>query len=54
MRVNAQLTESLERCRDLVADCRSKLAANSNEPLMCSDGEEPSVAAERSDESEIG
>jgi hypothetical protein len=30
--VNAQLTNSLERCRELLADCRSKLAANTNAP----------------------
>jgi hypothetical protein len=29
---NAKLSESLKRCRRLVADCRSKLAANGNEP----------------------
>jgi hypothetical protein len=32
-RVNAELTDSLERCRHLVDDCRAKLAANSNEPV---------------------
>jgi len=32
--VNADLTRSLHRCRELVADCRSKLAANSNEPIL--------------------
>ena len=31
-RVNAELTASLERCRELLAECQSKLAANSNEP----------------------
>jgi hypothetical protein len=30
--VNADLTASLKRCRVLLDDCRSKLAANSNEP----------------------
>ena len=29
--VNAELTRSLKRCRVLLDDCRSKLAANSNE-----------------------
>lgn len=29
--INAELTRSLDRCRFLLADCRSKLAANSNE-----------------------
>lgn len=28
---NEQLTASLKRCRSLLDDCRSKLAANSNE-----------------------
>jgi hypothetical protein len=28
--VNAELTASLQRCRELLLDCRSKLAANSN------------------------
>jgi hypothetical protein len=33
-KVNAELIESLGRCRVLVADCRAKLvAANSNEPF---------------------
>lgn len=31
-RVNAELTASLKRCRVLLDDCRSRLAANSNEP----------------------
>jgi len=31
-RVNAELTQSLKRCRLLLNECRSKLAANSNEP----------------------
>ena len=30
-RVNEQLKESLARCRFMLADARSKLAANSNE-----------------------
>jgi hypothetical protein len=34
LEVNADLTRSLERCRELVNDCRSKLAANSNEPVL--------------------
>jgi hypothetical protein len=29
--VNKQLTTSLARCRLLLADCRTKLAANSND-----------------------
>lgn len=31
-KVNKDLTRGLDRCRELVEDCRSKLAANSNEP----------------------
>ena len=31
-RMNADLTASLGRCRALLKDCRSKLAANINEP----------------------
>lgn len=31
-KVNSELTASLKRCRVLLDDCRSKLAANSNEP----------------------
>jgi len=39
--VNAELTRSLDRCRELVVDCRAKLAANSNEPfLLCNDNQE--------------
>lgn len=30
-RVNEELTESLERCRSLLSECRSKLAANGND-----------------------
>lgn len=33
-KVNADLSRSLERCRELVERCRAKLAANSNEPFM--------------------
>lgn len=33
-RVNAELTTSFERCRLLLRACRSKLAANSNEPFV--------------------
>ena len=39
-RVNAELTHSLERCRALLDDCRSKLAANSNEPELPDEDEE--------------
>jgi hypothetical protein len=31
-RVSADLARGLDRCRELVEDCRVKLAANSNEP----------------------
>ena len=31
-KVNSELTASLKRCRVLLDDCRSKLAANSNDP----------------------
>ena len=31
-RLNAQLTDSLERCRRILADYQSRLAANTNEP----------------------
>jgi hypothetical protein len=34
--VNAELSDSLDRCRALLRDCRTKLAANSNDE----DGEE--------------
>jgi hypothetical protein len=30
-RVNAELAESLKRCRALLLDCKVKLAANSND-----------------------
>jgi hypothetical protein len=30
-RVNAELKESLKRCRRIVSDCQSRLAANSND-----------------------
>jgi hypothetical protein len=42
-RANAELTQSLERCRELVAECRSKLAANSN----LREGEEPVLRRNR-------
>jgi hypothetical protein len=45
--VNAELKASLKRCRVLLDDCRSKLAANSNDPESGNDD------AEESD-SEIG
>jgi hypothetical protein len=30
-RMNAELTESLKRCRRIVSDCQSRLVANCNE-----------------------
>jgi hypothetical protein len=39
-KVNADLSRSLERCHELVSDCRAKLAANSNEPFMFSNDDE--------------
>lgn len=38
-RVNADLSQSLERCHWLVDDCRSKLASNSNDPEAANDPE---------------
>jgi hypothetical protein len=38
--VNADLTASLKRCRVLLDDCRSKLAANSNEPEYAAKGDD--------------
>ena len=38
-RVNAELTDSLQRCRFLLVECRSKLAANSNEEQLIEDSE---------------
>jgi nitrate/nitrite-specific signal transduction histidine kinase len=35
--VNEELTDSLERCRELLTECRSKLAANGNDPLASDD-----------------
>jgi len=32
--LNAELTQSLMRCRKLLFDCRAKLAANSNVPEL--------------------
>jgi hypothetical protein len=47
-KVNADLRRSLVRCRALVEECRSKLAANSNEPFMFSNDDE-----EEQDESDL-
>ena len=35
--LNAELTKSLDRCRKLLRDCRSQLAANSNKPELLDD-----------------
>ena len=35
--VNAELKKSLKRCRQLLWDCREKLAANANEPSSAND-----------------
>ena len=40
IKVNAELRRSLGRCRELVDECRSKLAANSNEPFMLGNDDE--------------
>jgi hypothetical protein len=41
-RINAELNQSLERCRDLLKRCRSQLAANSNDEEEEGPGEESS------------
>jgi hypothetical protein len=33
-RINAELRTSLTRCRDLLAECRSRLVANDDLPLF--------------------
>jgi hypothetical protein len=43
--VNAELRQSLKRCRSLLDDCRSKLAANSNEPQSANDEEDEDRAS---------
>lgn len=45
--VNVELTRSLRRCRELVVDCRTKLAANSNEPLMFDNDDERDGESDR-------
>ena len=47
-KVNADLSRSLERCHELVDECRAKLAANSNEPFMFANDDE-----EEGDESDL-
>jgi len=39
-RLNSELESSLQRCRDLLRDCRSKLAANANDTASPEDDEE--------------
>ena len=46
-KVNADLTRSLDRCRELVADCRSKLAANSNEPMLFDNDDDEEEESDR-------
>jgi hypothetical protein len=46
-KVNAELRQSLKRCRVLLDDCRSKLAANSNEPESANDGASDQERASR-------
>jgi hypothetical protein len=38
--LNAELTQSLERCRKLLFECRSQLAANSNIPELLDEPDE--------------
>ena len=45
--VNADLTRSLDRCRELVDDCRWKLAVNSNEPMLFANDDEEEEGADR-------
>ena len=44
--VNAELRQSLKRCRVLLDDCRARLAANSNEPETANQDEEEQRAAD--------
>jgi hypothetical protein len=39
-KVNAELTQSLARCRAILKDCREHLAANSNEAPEAGEAEE--------------
>lgn len=43
-KVNAELSRSLGRCREMVEECRAKLGANSNE--LPADGEHEGVQDE--------
>ena len=46
-RVNAELTASLKRCRVLLDDCRSTLAANSNDPEMADNDDQNERESDR-------
>ncbi|HVM37556.1 MAG TPA: hypothetical protein VM265_04120 [Sphingomicrobium sp.] len=43
--INGELTQSLERCRSLLAEARSQLAANGNEQFE--DEEPPAIRTDR-------
>jgi hypothetical protein len=45
LQVNSDLRASLKRCRVLLDECRSKLAANSNEPECMNTEEAQGLAA---------
>ena len=44
-RINAELNQSLERCRDLLKTCRTQLAANSNDEEDGADEEPSDISA---------
>jgi len=44
--VNAELRQSLRRCRVLLDDCRARLAANSNEPESANDSRREEYVAD--------
>ena len=46
-RVNAELTASLKRSRVLLDDCRSRLAANSNEPEVSDNDDQEESESDR-------
>lgn len=47
--LNAQLTQSLARCRKLLFDCRSQLAANTNMPELLDDEIDKHASERRKD-----
>jgi hypothetical protein len=47
--VNGELNRSLTRCRKLVQECRSKLAANSNEPMFFDNDDQTDREGDESD-----